>query len=100
MSTSEAAEGGVSRITVSLPSGLLQALDEHLVNGEGDRSTVIRRLIEQELQAREERDRREQAEREQVEQFIRAWKEQPETEEEFGWLDHAVRQYATEEPWE
>ena len=105
MSTKDVAATRRSRITVTLPSELVRALDERLVNGEGltgegNRSAVIRRLIEQELRARDERERREQEEREQVEQFIRAWKEQPETEEEFGWLDHAVRQYAAEEPWE
>ena len=100
MCTRDSPETGSSRISVTLPSELVRALDERLVNGQGSRSAVIRRLIEQELRARDERERREQEEREQVEQFIRAWKEQPETEEEFGWLDHAVRQYAAEEPWE
>jgi len=100
MSASEAAETHPTRITVSLPPELIRALDEQLANGGGDRSAVIRHLIEQELREREARERREREEREQVQQFVRAYREQPETEEEFGWLDGAVRRYSTEEPWE
>ncbi len=101
MSTPDAPATASSKITVTLPAALIRALDERLVNGEGTRSAVIRRLIEQELQAREVRDRREQEEREQVEQFVRAWKEQPETEEEFGWLTHPrTLEHLNEAPWE
>ena len=100
MSTRDSAANS-SRITVTLPAELVRALDEHLVNGEGTRSAIIRRLLEQELRAREERERREREEREQVEQFIRAWKEQPETEEEFGWLTHPkTLEHLKEAPWE
>jgi metal-responsive CopG/Arc/MetJ family transcriptional regulator len=88
------------RITVSLPADLLRALDEKLVNGAGTRGAVIRRLIEDALREREARDRRAAEERALDEHFARAYREQPETEEEFGWHDPAVRRYATEEPWE
>lgn len=101
MRTRDAPATDSTRITVTLPSALIRALDERLVNGEGTRSAVIRRLIEQEIQAREEHDRREQEEREQVEQFIRAWTEQPETEEELGWLtDPRTLEHLKEAPWE
>ncbi len=81
MSTRDAAPKDVSRITVTLPSELVRALDERLVDGEGNRSAVVRRLIERELQARDERARRDQEERELVEQYVRGWREQPQTED-------------------
>ena len=101
MSTSDAPATDSSRITVTLPTELVRALDERLVNGEGSRSTVIRSLLEQELQAREEKERREQEERELVEQYVRGWREQPQTEEEFGWLTHPkTLEHLKEAPWE
>ena len=100
MSTSDASAPD-RRISVRLPSELVRALDERLVNGEGSRGAVIRRLIEQELRAREARDRRDQEEREMVEQYVRGWREQPQTEEEFGWLTHPkTLEHLKEAPWE
>lgn len=100
MSTNDVTTTASSTITVSLPAELIQALDERLVNGDGNRSAVIRRLIEQELRTREERDRRKQEERELVEQYVRGWREQPQTEEEFGWSDRVVAEAWAEDPWE
>jgi metal-responsive CopG/Arc/MetJ family transcriptional regulator len=57
MSTQDAAAPDSSRITVTLPAELVRALDEQLVNGEGNRSTVICCLLEQEPRAHEEGDR-------------------------------------------
>ena len=93
-----------SRITITLPTPLLQELDERLAHGETNRGAVIRRLIEVALQDLEEREqkarRRVIEEREKVEQYVRGWREQPQTEEEFGWFDRAVSESMAEEPWE
>lgn len=100
MSAQHPATTGSSRITVTLPAELVRALDERLVDGEGDRSAVIRRLLEQELHTREERERREQEERDLVERYVRGWREHPQTEDEFGWSDRVVAEAWAEDPWE
>jgi metal-responsive CopG/Arc/MetJ family transcriptional regulator len=81
-----------TRLTISLPTALVRELDEQLVQGDSSRADAIRRLIEaalREIEAREER-----------EQFIRGWREQPQTEEEFGWSDRAVAEAMADEPGE
>ena len=100
MSTTEAAGTDSSRISVTLPSELVRALDKRLGKVEGSRGAVIRRLIGQELQAREERDRREHEERDLVEHYVRGWHEQPQTDEEFGWSDRVVAEAWADDPWE
>ena len=37
---------------------------------------------------------------EKVEQYVRGWREQPQTEEEFGWSDRAASESLSEMPWE
>ncbi|MBA2449251.1 MAG: hypothetical protein H0V51_14620 [Chloroflexi bacterium] len=83
---------GLSRVTVSLPTRLLEAVDEKLVNGEETRSAVVRRLLEGAL--------RDAQEREDVEQYIRSYTECPQTEEEFGWSSYVALKHFAEEPWE
>lgn len=82
-----------TRLTISLPTALVRELDARLVQGDASRTTAIRRLIEaalREIEAREER-----------EQYVRAWKEQPETEEEIGWMTSpAALEHLDEIPWE
>ncbi len=51
-----------------------------------------RRLPEEALRAAQER--------EDVDQFIRAYTEQPETEEEFGWLTEVSARSLADIPWE
>ncbi|MFN8636802.1 MAG: ribbon-helix-helix protein, CopG family [Chloroflexota bacterium] len=90
MKKSSASE--TTRLTISLPTALVEKLDARLVQGDASRTAAIRRLIEaalREIEAREER-----------EQYIRAWKEQPQTEEEFGWSDRAVAEAMADEPWD
>lgn len=83
--------GKVSRFTVSVPSSLLEAVDRTLVNGDESRSAVVRRLLEEAL--------REVEEQEDIQRYIRGWQENPQTEEEFGWLEQATLQRLAELPW-
>ena len=84
--------GGISRFTVSVPTPLLAALDQRLVNGGESRSAAVRRLIEAAL--------READEQAQIERYIRGYQQAAQTEEEFGWTDEAARQNLSEVTWE
>jgi metal-responsive CopG/Arc/MetJ family transcriptional regulator len=86
-----------TRVTISLPTSLVRDLDERLVHGEASRAATIRRLIEAALHDLEARERRKAEERE---EYRRVWREQPQTEEEFGWSDRVVAEAMAEEPWE
>lgn len=90
-----------TRVTITLPTTLLREIDERLVNSEMDRGTAIRQLIEAALHdfaMREHRRRQEQAD---VEQYIRGWREQLQTEEEFGWMTSpAMLEHLAEIPWD
>ena len=81
-----------TRVTVSLPEDLLKAVDEKLVNGHQSRSAVVRRLLARAV--------REAEEREDVQQWIRAYREQPQTDDELGWVDVVGPQFLAEQPWE
>jgi metal-responsive CopG/Arc/MetJ family transcriptional regulator len=81
-----------SRFTVSVPTDLLRAVDEKLVNGEQNRSAVVRRLLVEALRDVEERI--------DVDQWVRSYTERPQTEEEVGWANYAAREYLSESPWE
>lgn len=83
--------GGMTRITVSVPTRLLEEVDQRLVKGEEGRSAVVRRLLEEALRAVEER--------EDVERYVRGYRECPQTEEEFGWSDAVARDGIGESPW-
>jgi metal-responsive CopG/Arc/MetJ family transcriptional regulator len=94
------AESETTRVTITLPTTLVRELDERLVQGDTDRGTAIRRLIEAALHDLEVRETRRREIEEEREQYIRTWREQPQTEEEFGWSDRAVAEAMAEEPWE
>ncbi|MDR7540005.1 MAG: ribbon-helix-helix domain-containing protein [Armatimonadota bacterium] len=81
-----------SRITISLPTPLLEALDHKLARAGESRGAVVRRLIEQAL--------REAQEREDVERSICGDHEHPQTEEELGWLDQVVPEALAEQAWD
>lgn len=82
----------LSRITISLPTELLSEVEEKLAREDENRSATIRRLIEDALKgAKEKAD---------VEQYIRAYKEQPQTEEEFGWTEALLGETLEDVPWE
>jgi len=94
-------ESETTRVTITLPTALVHLLDEQLVNGDADRSMAIRRLIEAALNDREVRTKREREAEEEREQYVRAWREQPQTEEEFGWMTHpGTLEHLTEIPWD
>lgn len=82
----------VSRITVSVPTKLLQAADQKLLREDETRSGLVRRLLEAAL--------REVEERADVERYIRGYLEQPQTEDELGWSDQAAVEHVAELPWE
>ena len=67
-----------TRLTLSLPTSLVDALDEFLAK-DTSRSAAVRRVLEQAI--------REARRRQQVERFTRGYQETPQTEEEFGWAD-------------
>lgn len=84
-------EVSVSRFTVTVPADVLIALDERLVREGESRSAVIRRLLEDAL--------RDMAAREQIEQYVRGYHEQPQTDEEFGWTDQIAVEQLRETVW-
>ncbi len=84
--------GGTSRVTISVPSELLVALDRRLARGDESRSAVIRRLLEAAvLAAQEEED---------VMRFVEGYRRDPQTEEEFGWHDPINHELAKDLRWE
>ncbi len=80
-----------SRITVSLPTELLEAVDQRIARPDESRSALVRRLLEAAL--------RETEEREEIERYVRGYREKPQTEEEFGWSDAAGPERLAELPW-
>ena len=81
----------VSRFTISVPTRLLEALDQKLTRDGESRSAVIRRLVEEALQDAEEQGN--------IARYINSYREQPQTEDEFGWSDEVAREHLAETPW-
>ena len=81
-----------SRFTVTIPAEMLEAIDQKLTREEDTRSAVIRRLVEDAL--------REVDEREDVKRWIQAYRDHPQTEEEFGWFDQVSAEHLAEVEWE
>ena len=80
-----------AKIAISLPEELLRGIEtERLARGES-RSDFFRRAIEAFL--RQERDR------EAIEQYIQGYSDDPETEEELGWVEAASQRVLTDYPW-
>ena len=82
----------MTRLTISLPEPLVQGVDRKLARPGESRSAVVRRLLEEAL--------REAEEREEVERYVRGYREEPQTEEEFGWSDRASAERLGELPWQ
>lgn len=82
----------LARITITVPKDLLEAAEERLGKGEPSRSALIRRIIETAL--------REAEQREKVEQYIREYREHPQTEDEVGWGDAIAIDALKELPWD
>jgi Arc/MetJ-type ribon-helix-helix transcriptional regulator len=83
--------GRVAKVTISLPEEVLAYVDDKQRASGLSRSEVVRRVIE--------RARREERERELDDQFTRGWREQPETEGEFGWVESATLDALADLPW-
>jgi len=81
----------LSRVTISVPTKLLESVDQELVKEGETRSALIRRLLEKAL--------REAKETADVERYVRGYLEEPQTEEEFGWSDRALLEHLEEVPW-
>ena len=82
---------GVSRFTISVPTRLLEGLDQKLTKNGESRSAVVRRLLENAL--------RDVDEQEDVTRYIAGYREHPQTEDEFGWSDHTAGEHLAEVPW-
>lgn len=76
---------------MSVPTQLLEAVDRKLLKGEDSRSALVRRLLEQALKEAEEREN--------VEEWVRSYREHPQTEEEYGWAEQATLEWMAEHPW-
>ena len=81
---------GTSRFTISLPTELLEAVDDKLVKRAGSRSEIIRGLLEAAL--------REAQEQEDIERYVRGYQQNRQTEEELGWSDAVARERLAELP--
>ena len=82
----------VVKIAISLPHDLLQAAeDERKVRGES-RSEFVRHALETHL--------REARERADVERYIQAYRDYPETEEELAWVHQVSLETLAQEPWD
>ena len=97
---SRSVDADTTRLTITLPTSLVRELDENLRDVGASREVAIRRLIEAALRDHETRERREKDRQAQVEQYVRGWREQPPTAEEFGWTTHpSTMGHLAEVPW-
>ena len=78
-----------TRLTVSLPVSLVDALDRWLTRGTS-RSAAVREVLEQAV--------REARRRDEIERFVRGYQANPQTEEEFGWANAAAIAFWAEHP--
>ena len=83
--------GETSRLTISLPADLLEAMDHKLMRRDESRSALVRRLLEEAL--------REVEEQEKIESYLKSYLDDPQTEEESGWSDDVTRQHMADLPW-
>lgn len=83
---------GMSRFTVTVPTRLLEALDHKLTRPAESRSATVRRLLEAALQELEEQEN--------IERYLEGYHNNPQTEEELGWSDHATREHPGELSWQ
>ncbi len=82
----------MAKIAISLPDEVLEAVEKaRLAKGES-RSQFFRRAVEEHL--------RRQRDREDIEQYIRGYLENPETEEEIALLESTLGYVMAEHPWE
>jgi metal-responsive CopG/Arc/MetJ family transcriptional regulator len=80
-----------SKIAISLPEEVLTAVEREREESGESRSQIFRRAVELLLRQREERET--------SEQYIRAYKQVPETKEEVTAARRAASTILAEEPW-
>jgi metal-responsive CopG/Arc/MetJ family transcriptional regulator len=81
-----------SKIAISLPEEVLKAVEREREGSGESRSQIFRRAVELLLRQRKER--------EMSEQYIRAYQQVPETEEEIAAARRAASAVLAEEPWQ
>ena len=81
-----------AKIAISLPEEVLVSVERERRNSGESRSQFFRRAVEALL--------RRQQEQEMSEQYIRAYQQIPETEEEIEAARHAASNILAKEPWE
>jgi len=81
-----------AKIAISLPEEVLVSVERERRNSGESRSQFFRRAVEALL--------RRQQEQEMSEQYIRAYQQIPETEEEIEAARHAATDILAKEPWE
>lgn len=81
-----------AKIAISLPEEVLVSVERERRNSGESRSEFFRRAVEALL--------RRQQEQEMSEQYIRAYQQIPETEEEIEAARHAASDILAKEPWE
>lgn len=82
----------IAKIAISLPEEVLVSVEQERKNSGESRSQFFRRAVEALL--------RRQQEQEMSEQYIRAYQQIPETEEEIEAARHAASNILAKEPWE
>ena len=80
-----------TKIAISLPEEVLTAVEREREGSGESRSQIFRRAVELLL--------RQQKEQKMSEQYIRAYQQIPETNEEVAAARHAATTILTEEPW-
>jgi Arc/MetJ-type ribon-helix-helix transcriptional regulator len=84
--------GQVAKVTISLPQDLLAYVDRKQGESGLSRSEFVRRAIE--------RMRRAERERELDDQYVRGYRDRPQTEAEFGWMEQTGLEALASLPWE
>ena len=87
-----------TRLTIRLPTELLEEVDQTLDRTK-NRSALVRRLLEDALRAAKQQHDRSAKEQRDIEAYIRSYTEQPQTEEELGWMDTLSVEALREVPW-
>jgi len=87
-----------ARLTVSLPTDLLDELERYLRQRGETRSSAVARLLQTALREESERADRDEQERRDIERYIRGYLEQPETEEELR-ESEAMLKVTVWDPW-
>lgn len=82
----------IAKIAISLPEEVLASVEQERRNSGESRSQFFRRAVEALL--------RRQQEQEMSDQYIRAYQQIPETEEEIEAARHAASDILAKEPWE